>query len=411
VSRPRLVLWATLVLLPGIGTAQQVTRNPHGKLAEECAVCHSSQGWVPAHISASFDHAKKGFMLVGAHGQTACRSCHLSLDFQGTARDCASCHKDVHHGELGTDCSRCHTPRSFLDRSTMTRAHQLTRFPLTGTHITLDCESCHAPSSQGQMTFVNAPVLCVECHLPQYQSAKNPDHAGGQFPQDCAQCHLTTVWASARFNHDATGFPLTGMHRAVACQQCHGDGVYSAKSTACVSCHQQDYNGTTTPPHAPAGFPTSCETCHTTAGWTTATFNHDATRFPLTGAHRAVPCQQCHGDGVYAGKSTACVSCHQQDYNGTTNPAHASAGFPTTCETCHTTSAWTGASFNHTWFPVPHRTATQCTDCHLNASDFSAFVCTNCHTQSQTDPNHSGVRGYIWNSTNCYACHPNGRGG
>jgi hypothetical protein len=339
VSPTRIALCAVLIAWPARGFTQQVvTRNPHGKLAEECAVCHSPEAWTPARISSSFDHAKKGFVLAGAHRQTACRSCHASLDFHDAARDCASCHRDVHRGELGTDCARCHTPRSFLDRSSMTRAHQLTRFPLTGTHITLDCESCHTPAAQGQMTFVNAPAECVECHLPQYQSAKNPDHAGGQYPRDCGQCHLTTVWASARFNHDATGFPLTGMHGAAACQQ-------------------------------------------------------------------------CHGDGIYAGKSHACVSCHLQDYNGTTNPVHASAGFPTSCETCHTTAGWTGASFNHTWFPVPHRTATQCSDCHLNTSNFSAFVCTNCHTQAQTDPHHTGVRGYIWNSANCYACHRSGRAG
>ena len=133
-----------------------------------------------------------------------------------------------------------------------------------------------------------------------------------------------------------------------------------------------------------------------------------AAGFPLTGVHLTLTCQQCHGANGFTGQSAACVSCHQQDYNGTTNPAHAAAGFATTCQDCHTTSGWTGATFNHTWFPIPHHTATQCTDCHLNASDYSTFVCTNCHTQSQTDPRHAGISGYVWNSTNCYACHRRG---
>jgi hypothetical protein len=329
-----LVAW--LVSTPA--GAQEPTRNPHGKLAEECAVCHSAEGWVPARITSKFDHAKKGFALAGAHATTACRSCHVSLDFHGAARDCASCHKDAHHGELGVDCARCHTPRSFIDRSAMARAHQLTRFPLTGSHLTLDCEACHTPSPQGRLAFVNVSVQCVECHLPQYQAAKSPDHAGGGFPQDCSQCHATTVWTNARFNHDVTGFSLTGAHRAVACAQ-------------------------------------------------------------------------CHVGGVYAGIATTCVSCHQPDYNGTTNPSHAAAGFPTTCETCHMTAGWTGAAFNHTWFALPHGTARVCSDCHTDPSTFALFTCTTCHTQATTDPHHSGVRGYIWNSTNCYACHRNGRGG
>ena len=220
----------------------------------------------------------------------------------------------------------------------MVRAHQLTRFPLSGSHITLDCEQCHTPSAQGQLTFVNTSTTCIVCHATDFQTAKNPDHVAGGFPQDCSQCHAPTVWAQARFNHDATGFPLTG-------------------------------------------------------------------------AHVAVPCQNCHLNNKFSALSTACVSCHQQDYNTTTAPIHQTAGFPTTCETCHTTTAWTGATFNHTWFPIPHHSATQCVDCHTNSADYTVFVCTTCHTQAQTDPTHSGVRGYVWNSTNCYACHKNGGGG
>ena len=329
--------YAALVLTLSASAAslaaqQTETRNPHGELREECAVCHSAEGWVPAHISAKFDHGRSGFSLVGAHKQTACRACHASLDFRGTPQECASCHEDVHHGEFGTDCDRCHTPQNFLDRAGMVRAHQLTRFPLSGSHVTLDCDQCHTPSAQGQMTFVNTSTECITCHATDFQTAKNPDHVAGGFPQDCTPCHAPTVWADARFNHDATGFPLTG-------------------------------------------------------------------------AHVSVPCQNCHINNKFAAMSTACVSCHQTDYNGTTNPVHQTAGFPTTCETCHTTSAWTGAVFNHTWFPVPHHSATQCADCHTNSADYTVFVCTTCHTQAETDPRHSRVRGYVWNSTNCYACH------
>ncbi len=325
------VVWST-------APAQQPTCNPHGRLQEECTLCHSAEGWTPAHVSAAFDHAKRGMALVGAHAQAACRSCHVSLDFRGVASACTSCHKDIHRGELGNDCSRCHTPRSFLDRAIMVRAHQQTRFPLGGSHLTVECEACHQPAPQGRLAFVNLPTQCVDCHRQQYLATRNPDHAAGAFPMDCNQCHAPTIWASARFNHDASGFPLTGVHRTLTCQQCHG----------------------------------------------------------ATG---------------FTGKSAACVSCHQQDYDGTNSPGHAAAGFATTCQDCHTTAGWTGAAFNHTWFPVPHRTATQCSDCHTNASDYSAFVCTNCHTKSDTDPHHDGVSGYVWNSTNCYSCHRNGRGG
>lgn len=332
------VLLAVAAVVYSPAVAQELTKNPHGKLEVECATCHGSAGWVPAQISPKFDHAKYGIPLTGAHAHAACRSCHAALDFHGTARDCASCHRDVHHGELGADCGRCHTARSFIDRSAMVRAHQLTRFPLSGAHMALDCESCHQPSAQGQMSFVNVGADCVDCHRAQFQAAKSPDHVAGAFPQDCGGCHAPTTWNNARFNHDATGFPLTG-------------------------------------------------------------------------AHAPLPCVQCHTGGTFTALNSACVSCHQADYNGTNNPAHAAAGFPTTCASCHGTTDWTGASFDHTAFPIPHRTATKCVDCHTNPANYTSFVCTTCHTKSQTDPRHQGVGGYVWSSTNCYACHRNGRGG
>jgi cytochrome c3-like protein len=410
-SRSIVALAAVLAAAASTAGAQQQTRNPHGTLTVECATCHAPSGWLPARVTSRFNHAKQGFALVGAHAQASCRSCHVSLDFRGVATECSACHSDPHRAELGKDCARCHTPRSFLDRAVMAGAHQTTRFPLAGAHAAVDCETCHRPAQQGRMAFVSVPADCVSCHRPQYQAAKNPDHVAGGFPQDCVECHAQSTWSTARFNHDATRFALTGAHRAVTCQQCHGDGVFRGKSTACVSCHQQDYNGTTNPNHAAGGFSTTCQTCHTTVTWTGATFNHSATAFPLTGAHLSATCQQCHGDGVYAGKSTACASCHQTDYNNTTNPNHASAAFPTSCQTCHTTTSWLGATFSHTWFPVPHRTATDCVDCHTTPTNYSLFVCTNCHTKSTTDPHHTSVSGYTWSSTACYSCHRNAGGG
>jgi hypothetical protein len=330
-----LALLLSMPLVPS--AAQQTVRNPHGPLDEECAVCHTSAAWTPARISAQFKHARHGFALTGAHATASCLGCHAKLDFRGVPRDCASCHADVHHGELGTDCGRCHTARSFIDRSIMLRAHQVTRFPLSGAHLALDCESCHTPAPQGQSAFRTVSSECVACHLAQFQAAKSPDHVASGFPEDCNACHLATTWSAARFNHDATGFPLTG-------------------------------------------------------------------------AHRALPCERCHGSTGFSGQSAACVSCHQQDYDGTTNPNHAASGFPTQCDACHSTSSWAGATLNHVWFPLPHAQA-QCADCHTIASDYSVFVCTNCHTQATTDRRHGDVRGYVWDSAHCYACHRNGGGG
>ena len=54
---------------------------------------------------------------------------------------------------------------------------------------------------------------------------------------------------------------------------------------------------------------------------------------------------------------------------------------------------------------------TTCMDCHANASNYSSFVCTNCHQheRTRTDGKHRSIRNYVYNSLNCYACHPQGR--
>jgi hypothetical protein len=309
-------LYACLWLaFPGLAAAQQpAVQNPHGALTTPCEVCHSPTGWRPAHVGREFDHAKAaGFSLLGAHKTTACRNCHATLDFRGTSRDCASCHADPHRGEVGTDCSRCHTSRSFLDRGMMTRAHQLTRFPLTGTHVTVDCEACHARASQGRLRFVAVSTECSTCHLADYQAARDPDHAAGGFSTECAQCHAPITWLRTNFDHASTGFALTGMHLRIHCSQCHGTGSYQALPSACVSCHQTDYDNTTNPNHQTAAFPTDCALCHSTLDWTNASFtSHDALYFPIySGTHRGrwSSCATCHVDPSDY-RQFDCLSCH-----------------------------------------------------------------------------------------------------
>ncbi len=397
----RTVLVLGCLALVGAGTAgaQDRNRNPHGPMKEQCSTCHKAEAWTPVSLSRKFDHSKYGFALQGAHSSTPCKSCHQSLDFAGTTSTCAACHKDVHSGELGTDCSRCHSARNFLDRTEMVRMHQLTRFALNGSHAGLDCTACHAPAPQGRLVFVNHASTCVECHRQNYQLAKSPDHQGGGFPTDCNQCHSTTLWTAARFSHAGTRFPLTGAHRVASCGQCHLTPNYSATSTVCVSCHQRDYDNATVPDHKASQFPTDCTGCHTTASWTGGAFDHSVTAFPLTGGHKAAACQQCHGDGVYKGKSTLCVSCHQTDYNQTTSPNHVSAQFPTDCSACHTTIVWTTATFNHsaTAFPLTglHQTAT-CQQCHSDGVyKGKNMACVACHQTDYTtaaNPNHQAAQ-------------------
>ena len=378
----------------------------------DCTLCHSTSTWT----SSTFNHAAV-FPLTGAHATVACAQCHTNNNYATLPTNCFGCHQSDWNGTnnpshaavaFPTTCDTCHTTSNWTGVNFNHAVYA--NYPLTGVHATLTCVQCHTNNS-----YASTPTACYSCHRADFSGATNPNHVASGFPTDCSICHTTSGWSPSSFNHNNTAFPLTGAHTTVACASCHTSNNYTTLSTNCYGCHQSDWNGTTNPNHAAAGFPTTCETCHTTTSWAGATFDHNSTPFPLTGAHVSVPCNQCHINNQFAGTPTDCYSCHKADFTGTTNPNHVTAGWPTTCTTCHTTTAWLPATLPasyHTFFPLSHGNANGvCATCHTNSSDYSVFQCTGCHTAAATNPRHSGVSGYVYNSVNCYACHRNGGGG
>jgi hypothetical protein len=393
-------------------TFQQATNPNHvsSSFPVQCEQCHTINSW----LGAKFDHLRvTGFALTGMHATLECTACHVGGKYQGTPATCIGCHmpdyqkaSNPNHLALGLpqNCQQCHNTSAWQPANFN---HDSVGFPLTGGHAKLQCEQCH---TNGNFNLTN--TACVSCHLKDYQGTTNPNHASAGFPQQCEVCHSTVTWTTATFNHTATGWPLTGAHANVQCTQCHTSGNYNLTSTACVNCHLKNFQGTTNPNHVASGLPQQCDVCHSTAAWTPATFNHNNTSFPLTGAHTSVACANCHVNNNYTSLPTDCYGCHKTNYQGTTNPNHVSAAFPTTCATCHTTTTWLNATFNHTYFPVNHGGANGvCATCHTNPNAYTVFQCTNCHAKGNTDNDHRGVGGYVYNSVNCYNCHRNGRGG
>lgn len=378
----------------------------------DCTLCHSTSTWT----SSSFNHSAV-FPLTGAHATVPCAQCHTNNNYTTLPTNCYGCHQSDWNGTnnpshtaaaFPTTCDTCHTTSNWTNVNFNHAVYA--NYPLTGVHATLTCVQCHTNNN-----YTSTPTACYSCHQADFNGATNPNHVASGFPTDCSICHTTSGWSPSSFNHNNTAFPLTGAHTTVACASCHTNNNYTTLPTNCYGCHQSDWNGTTNPSHASAGFPTTCETCHTTTSWAGATFDHNSTPFPLTGAHVNVPCNQCHINNQFAGTPTDCYSCHKADFTGTTNPNHLTAGWPTTCTTCHTTTAWLPATLPasyHTFFPLNHGNANGvCATCHTNSSDYSVFQCTGCHTAAATNPRHSGVSGYVYNSVNCYACHRNGGGG
>ena len=328
---------------------------------------------------AGFDHRLTGWPLEGAHAKQACGSCHRNekKTFLGLERTCRSCHQDEHRGQFAQQsCVACHTLTAWKPPAKFN--HAKTAFPLTGQHQAVACASCHPKKSDARGEFLAlkgvAHQSCSNCHKDPHQ---------GRFGATCQQCHSTAGWktgAMANFNHDRTGFPLTGRHKAVACASCHKSGSFTKLAhQRCTDCHKDPHQGR---------LGTTCQQCHSTAGWASgsrAKFDHDRTRFPLRGRHEKVDCQKCHtsGRGLRFAKFQACADCHKN--------VHAGQIASSTCESCHTVGGFSPSTFT--------LDRHQKTDFPLQGAHL-AVPCITCHKKSA-----SGVIRFKWESTECQACH------
>lgn len=298
--------------------------------SESCERCHLPLGWRPAR----FDHPGS-FPLSNGHAGRACRECHQTPNsFTGQSTACASCHTDTfvatsqpNHtaAGFGTDCSECHDTRTF---QTANWSHP-GAFALTFAHAGRRCSECHE-----NQVFTGTPTSCSGCHLDDYQGTGSPNHTTAGYSTDCTLCHNTAAWRGATAAHPAS-FPLTNAHQR-ACTSCHTTpGVYSGLNPACATCHLDDYQATTNPPHVTFQMGQDCQQCHGTTTWGQGTFVH---QFPITtGDHRNLACFDCHNN---AGNRVAfsCIDCHEHrqssmnsEHNGVSGYSWASAR----CYQCH----------------------------------------------------------------------------
>jgi hypothetical protein len=386
-----------------------------GEPAQACRECHTEHHGPAASLTKTtlmdFPHEKLGFSLA-AHTTSlssiqalVCSDCHLSYssaslgaqpgpDGVFDVKICADCHTTVdrifmkehtaaYGPAAGGSCLGCHDGVETYGKAF---DHQVVSFKLVGKHQPVTCAKCHS----GEKTLVEmkaTPTGCYACHHG------DDTHKGG-FGQDCAQCHTAEGWDQATFDHSLASFPLTGAHVQVACEKCHVNGVFKGTPSTCFACHQKD------DPHK-GSFGQDCGACHVPTDWKQATFDHSKASFPLTGAHVRVACEKCHVNRVFKGTASTCLSCHA-------DPAFHRGVLGTDCKACHTTSAWSPATFNgpHT-FPLNHGKADSCRQCH--PATVTAFDCYSCHPQAQMKSKHQEER--INDITNCVRCHPSGRGG
>jgi len=213
----------------------------------------------------------------------------------------------LHAGADGR-CERCHSTESWQD---VTFAHEKTGFPLRGQHRRVGCQGCHREDTSRSLGRE-----CGACH-------RDP-HRGTLGPR-CGACHAEESWVS-RFDaeaHRRAGFPLSGRHAFLPCEECHGDRLDRGQSrpiSTCYDCHQADYLGTSRPgalDHAAAGFPRECRQCH--QAWTFQNGfypGHDGCFVISSGPHAGIRCRDCHATFPLAGQcgpactTTRCTNCH-----------------------------------------------------------------------------------------------------
>jgi hypothetical protein len=279
------------------------------------------------------------------------------------------------------------------------------------------CTKCHAYT--GEIPNQH----CEECHLDVKARRTSKTGYHGTLTGDCRTCHREhrepTVplvpLDQAKFDHRKALFKLEGKHTEVKCDACHQGtrtattpGIYyiGLKFNQCADCHADRHAGQ---------FKQTCETCHSTAGWTGKNLKFDHQKnaaFSLTGLHAKVECRQCHvtpkvadplGAGRFKGLAQDCAGCHQDPHQ---------QQFANRCKDCHSTAGWhlSELKFAHnadTKFPlVGSHQQVACAKCHRppksgDSLAHAQFVglktaCADCHQ--------SPHRGQF--TADCTQCHP-----
>jgi hypothetical protein len=223
-----------------------------GRLGKKCEQCHLETG------DNLFNHNTMAkFRLDGKHLTVRCSDCHPSVTFKPRPATCFGCHPEptVHKGQYGTLCEQCHTTRTWEDIKPL---HDVGDFSLKGSHNNLACERCH----RDNRPLAGSGNLCINCH-------RQDDIHNNSLSPRCGECHTQWSFAPARFDHGRVGCNLTGLHRTVACFDCHKNGNFTALSPQCVGCHADDDKRAVNIAGEPHGGHNTCANCHNPNSWRT----------------------------------------------------------------------------------------------------------------------------------------------
>jgi len=191
------------------------------------------------------------------------------------------------------------------------------------------------------------------------------------------------------------------------CSLCHDRTDRSRQTALCLDCHKETAGDIAKKVGLHGRMKniaaTQCKACHSEhlgrdadiVKFDRTTFDHVGTDFDLEGAHRGLACESCHKPAKKLRDApSTCGACHKDEdlHRGKLGEQ---------CGTCHNSTTWSGARFDHnkTDFALQgaHREV-RCNACHFGEQyDGTPTRCVACHTP---DDVHRGSRG-----DNCAECH------
>ena len=307
----------------------------NNKFGQECEGCHNTSSWASVN-QVKFDHSKTKYLLEGKHVSVECSKCHhpgkpLAGLKYGT---CTDCHSDFHQGQLTGRarkgaCEECHTLAGYGLTTFGLDQHQLTQYPLAGSHLAIPCDGCHKKEMLSgkieTIRFKYESTRCQACHTDPHKSAADQYIAKG----GCEYCHLVDSWKASSYDHSQSKFVLDGRHKEISCRACHGKEKtgaavlqFTTLAQGCQNCHEDIHRGQFAKVMANKSdnnIDTECARCHVTSSWKPEKFNHNRdSSFKLDGAHVDILCRSCHKQTILDGKpfvkfkplESTCSACH-----------------------------------------------------------------------------------------------------
>jgi hypothetical protein len=250
------------------------------------------------------------------------------------------------------------------------------------------------------------------------------------------------------FDHNSTGFVLTGKHATVNCRDCHISEDFQQTPQDCQQCHQE-------PTIHKGLFPQTCDTCHTSEGCTPVKIDNQSfdhlvnTGFSLVlhkndYANQAMTCATCHQSNLQNFAMQTCIDCHTTPDQQLMIDHQDQFGFD--CLVCHD-GVDRLSNFDHKNFyildgkhagidctechtdKVFRETPTECWQCHNEPEihkDIFGLGCNDCHNSEGWTPailrkhtfplNHgladqnlqlqcNACHGLTYTEYSCYGCH------